>query len=113
MNKPKFFAFALFFIFLLSYSNSFAQTKKTRQSEPSYEVVLQMLTASNDSTKKTEIPANLTKALTNLRKISHIPIIVIFLQIFRELKIREILITKVCLTNSVRMPDRIFFLIGR
>lgn len=67
MNKPKFFAFALFLICFSSFSNSFAQTD-TNQSEPSYEVVLQVLIASNNSTTKSNIPANLSETVNKFKK---------------------------------------------
>ncbi len=68
MNKPKFFAFALFLICFSSFSNSFAQTENTRQSEPSYEVVLQILIASNNSAAKSNIPANLSETVNKFKK---------------------------------------------
>lgn len=68
MNKPKFFVFALIIFCLSSFSNSFAQTEKVRQAEPNYEVILQMLIASKDSTKKNEIPANLSETVNKFKK---------------------------------------------
>lgn len=67
MNKPKFFAFALFLICFSSFSNSFAQTDNN-QSEPSYEVVLQVLIASNNSAAKSNIPANLAETVNKFKK---------------------------------------------
>lgn len=68
MNKLKFFVFALIIFCLSSFSSAFAQTDKIRQSEPNYEVSLQMLIASKDSTKKSEIPANLTDTVNKFKK---------------------------------------------
>ena len=67
MNKPKFFAFALLLICFSSFSNSsFAQTENN-QSEPSYEVILQILIASNNSTAKSGIYAKLSETINKFR----------------------------------------------
>lgn len=66
MNKSKLFIYALI-IFCFS-SNSFAQNEKMRSVEPVYEVMMQMLIASNDSTKKNEIPENLTETVNQFKK---------------------------------------------
>lgn len=66
MNKPKIvFSIAAFFLIcLVSSTNSFAQNP-TRQSEPSYEVVLQVLVASDTAIDK---PAVLPQTLSNVVK---------------------------------------------
>lgn len=70
MNKPKniFNLAALFFICLLSLTNSFAQTETPqRQSEPSYEVILNVLTASDNTTDKMPIPQALSGVVRKLQ----------------------------------------------
>lgn len=72
MTKPKtiFTTVAFFIICLLSLTNSFAQTEtKQRQAEPSYEVVLHILTASNTESEKTSIPQTLSNVVKKLKTI--------------------------------------------
>lgn len=70
MNKTKiaFTSFAFLIVCLLSSANSFAQstTPKT-QVEPSYEVVLQTLIASNLTNNKSDIPAALSGVVKKLK----------------------------------------------
>ena len=70
MNKPKFiFSIAAFlFVCLLSLTTSFAQTPVRQQSESSYEVLLQVLIASNTTAdKSTAVPQTLSSVVTKLR----------------------------------------------
>ncbi len=70
MNKPKFiFSTATFFVVcLLSFTNFFAQTPIRQQSEPSYEVVLQVLIASNTaSDKSVAVPQTLSNVVKKLK----------------------------------------------
>jgi len=70
MNKPKFiFSIAAFlFVCLLSFTTSFAQTPNKQQSEPSYEVVLQVLIASNTAADKSvAVPQTLSNVVKKLK----------------------------------------------
>jgi hypothetical protein len=70
MNKPKiiFSIAALLFVCLLNLTNSFAQTPGKQQTEPSYEVVLQVLTASNTTVAKSvTVPQTLSNVVKKLR----------------------------------------------
>ncbi len=70
MNKPKFiFSIAAFhFVCLLSLTASFAQTPTRQQTEPSYEVLLQVLIASNSATDKSvAVPQTLSDVVKKLR----------------------------------------------
>ncbi|MDQ3713278.1 MAG: hypothetical protein M3388_13810 [Acidobacteriota bacterium] len=70
MTKSKIaFSIAAFFsVCLLSLINGFAQTPPTKnQIEPSYEVVLQTLVASNTANNKSEIPQILSGAVKRLK----------------------------------------------
>jgi len=70
MTKTKIaFSIAAFFsVCLLSLTNNFAQTPPTaKQIEPSYEVVLQTLVASNTANNKSDIPPPLADAVKKLR----------------------------------------------
>jgi hypothetical protein len=70
MNKPKFIfsIAAFFFICLLSFSTSFAQTEnQPKQAEPSYEVVLHVLAASNIANDKTSVPQSLSNVVKKLK----------------------------------------------
>jgi len=70
MNTPKNICkiAALFFICLLSLTNSFAQTEtQQRQTEPSYEVILNVLTASNNTNDKLPVPKTLSNVLKKLQ----------------------------------------------
>jgi hypothetical protein len=70
MNKPKI-AFpitAFLFVYLLSLTNSFAQTEnQPKQAEPSYEIVLQTLIASNDTAVKSAVPQTLSNVVKKLK----------------------------------------------
>jgi hypothetical protein len=67
MNKPKLiFSTATFlFVCLLSFTTSFAQTPTKQQSESSYEVVLQVLIASNSAADKSAV---VSQTLSNVVK---------------------------------------------
>jgi len=66
MNKPKFFVFALLFLFGLT--NVFAQTEQEKnQIEPSYEVVLHVVVASDNSTEKGKLPPQLSSVVGKLK----------------------------------------------
>jgi len=70
MTKPKIaFSIAAFFsVCLLNFVNCFAQTPPNRnQIEPSYEVILQTLVASNTANNKSDIPQTLSGAVKKLR----------------------------------------------
>ena len=70
MNKPKFiFSVAAFFVVcLFSVTNFSAQTEtQQRQAEPSYEVVLHLLTASNISSDKNSVPQSLSNVVKKLK----------------------------------------------
>lgn len=69
MNKPKTIVSiaALLFICLLFSTNSFAQTPNKKQFEPSYEVVLQIMTASNNGSDKTSVPQSLSNVVKKLK----------------------------------------------
>lgn len=70
MTKSKIaFSIAAFFsVCLLSLTNGFAQTPPTvKQIEPSYEVVLQTLIASNSANNKSDIPPMLVGAVKKLK----------------------------------------------
>jgi len=70
MNKPKFiFSSATFFLVcLLSLTTSFAQTPAGQQSEPNYEVILQVLIASNTAADKAvAAPQTLSNIVKKLR----------------------------------------------
>ena len=74
MNKSKitFPIAALLFICLLGLTNAFAQTENPRPQppvEPSYDVVLHTLTASNKLNDKTSIPASLSNIVRKLKTI--------------------------------------------
>src|SRR4051812_47290097 len=68
MNKPKF--IFKFFLFLLAFSaaNTFAQTDtKQPQAEPCYEVILQVLIASNSAAEKNALPPTLSNVVKRLK----------------------------------------------
>jgi len=70
MTKSKIaFSIAAFFsVCLLSLTNGFTQTTPTvKQIEPSYEVVLQTLVASNSANNKSDIPQTLVGAVKKLK----------------------------------------------
>lgn len=70
MTKPKIiFTIAAFFVVcLMSLTNSFAQTE-TKQAEPTYEVILHILTASNTASDKSSVPPTLSNAVKKLKTI--------------------------------------------
>lgn len=66
MKKPKFFIFALLFLFSLT--NVFAQIEPEKtQIEPSYEVVLHVVVASNNSIEKAKMPSSLLNVVGKLK----------------------------------------------
>ena len=70
MNKPKFIfsVVAFFVVCLFSATNFSAQTEtQQRQAEPSYEVVLHLLTASNISSDKNSVPQSLSNVVKKLK----------------------------------------------
>ncbi len=70
MTKPKFIfpAAAFFLVCLFSFTASSAQTNpQTRQAEPSYEVVLQVLTASDAAADKSVVPQTLSNVVKKLK----------------------------------------------
>ncbi len=70
MTKPKriFPVAALFLVWFLSAASVFAQTNQpTRQAESSYEVVLQVLTASNAASDKSAVPQTLSNVVKKLK----------------------------------------------
>ncbi len=70
MNKPKiaFLITAFLFVCLSSLTNSFAQTEnQPKQAEPSYEIVLQVLIASNNATGKSTVPQTLSNVVKKLK----------------------------------------------
>jgi hypothetical protein len=68
MHKPKIIlsVAALLFICLTAFTDSFAQTQ-SKQFEPSYEVFLQIITASNTAGNKTPVPQSLSGVVKKLR----------------------------------------------
>ncbi len=69
MNKSKTIVSiaAFLFVCLLGATNSFAQTPNQKQFEPSYEVVLQTMTASNIAGDKTSVPQSLSNVVKKLK----------------------------------------------
>jgi len=69
MNQPKkTFSYAAFFIIcLLGLTASVAQTPPNKQSEPSFDIVLQTVTASNDAVGKSELPTSLAGIVKKLK----------------------------------------------
>lgn len=68
MNKPKFIFKVFLFLLVLSAANVFAQSDaKPQQNETCYEVVLQVLIASNDPNAKNAVPATLTNSIKKLK----------------------------------------------
>lgn len=65
MNKPKFFIFAA--IFLLSLSAVFAQADGKNQIEPSYEVYLHVIVASDQDDGKKDLPPTLAAVAKKLK----------------------------------------------
>lgn len=67
MNKPKFIFYVAAFFLVFHSINCFAQTP-VKQAEPSYEVVLQVLTASNNTTNKSnDVPRMLENVVKKLK----------------------------------------------
>ncbi len=71
MNKPKFiFSTAkILFVSLCFLSVSYAQTEisQTPKSEPSYDVILQILVASNSAGEKSFLPASLANVVKKFK----------------------------------------------
>jgi len=68
MNKPKFIFKFFLFLLALSASNTFAQTEtKPPQADQCYEVVLQVLIASNNAAEKNAVPPALSNAVKKLK----------------------------------------------
>ena len=70
MNKPKFiFKFFLFLLTLSAAGSTFAQTdtRQTQQAEPCYEVILQIVIASNNAAEKNAVPSALSNAVKKLK----------------------------------------------
>lgn len=80
MSKPKFFIFAA--VFLAALSSVFAQTDEKNQVEPSYEVVLQVLVASNkpNTDKLPPSLANVAKKLKSEYSFSNYNLAATFLE---------------------------------
>lgn len=67
-SKIAFSIIAFFSVCLLSLTNGFTQTSPTgKQIEPSYEVILQTLVASNNANNKSDIPQMLIGAVKRLK----------------------------------------------
>ncbi len=69
MSKKKtvFSIAAFFLVCLLSLTNSFAQNPTRQSAEPSYEIVLQTITASNNTGDKTSVPPTLSNVVKKLK----------------------------------------------
>lgn len=68
MNQPKkTFLLAAFFIFCLSLTASFAQTPTNKTSEPSFDVILQIVVASNEASGKSDIAPSLSGIVKKLK----------------------------------------------
>ncbi len=68
MNKPKFIFKFFLFLLVLSAGNTFAQTEtKQPQADPCYEVVLQILIASNNAAEKNAVPPTLSNVVKKLK----------------------------------------------
>ncbi len=68
MNKPKFIFKFFLFLLALGVTNTFAQTEtKQPQAEPCYEVILQVLIASNNAAEKNAVPPTLSNAVKKLK----------------------------------------------
>jgi hypothetical protein len=67
MHKPNFIFKLLVFLFALSAAGVFAQEKKEPQAAPCYEVVLQILLASNNAGEKGALPPSLAAVVKKLK----------------------------------------------
>jgi hypothetical protein len=67
MNKPNFIFKTFLFLLALSAANIFAQDKKELQANPCYEVVLQILVASNNPGEKSALPPTLAGVVKKLK----------------------------------------------
>ncbi len=68
MNKPKFIFKLFLFLSVLSVTNSFAQNEtKTPPADQCYEVVLQILIASNNAAEKNVVPPTLSNVVKKLK----------------------------------------------
>jgi len=68
MNKPNFIFKVFLFVLVLSATNVFAQTDtKQAQADPCYEVVLQLLMASNNAGEKSSLPPSLSNTVKKLK----------------------------------------------
>ena len=68
MNKPNFIFKIFLFLFALSAANVFAQSdNKQPQADPCYEVVLQILVASNSAGEKASLPPTLSNVVKKLK----------------------------------------------
>ena len=84
MNKPKFIFKFFLFLLALSATNAFAQTDtKQTQTDPCYEVILQVVIASNNAAEKNALPptlSNVAKKLKTLYAFSDYRLTTTFLQ---------------------------------
>jgi len=68
MNKPNFIFKVFLFLFAFSVTSAFAQTEnKSPAAEPTYEIVLQLLTASNNVADKNAVAPALTAVVKRLK----------------------------------------------
>ncbi len=68
MNKPNFIFKVFLFVLVLSASSVFAQTdNKQAQADPCYEVVLQLLMASNNAGERASLPPTLSNTVKKLK----------------------------------------------
>lgn len=68
MNKPNFIFKIFLFVLALSATSAFAQTDKSQaQADPCYEVVLQLLMASNAAGGKSSLPPGLSNTVKKLK----------------------------------------------
>ena len=65
MKKPKFFILAI--VFLFSLNTVFAQTNEKNVIEPSYEVILNVVVASNNAGEKSKLPPSLSGLVSKLK----------------------------------------------
>ncbi len=67
MNKPNFIFKTFLFIFVLSAGCVFGQDRKEPQADPCYEVILQILVASNSASEKSSLPPSLSNVVKKLK----------------------------------------------